>query len=222
MAIKIVELIDVQLYRGQQCLSRYHYLDADGVASEGVLVSDYINDVLPLIRPIQSNELQHVAIRHRQVYPTATLVNETAIIPAVFGSNTGPGGPSYATYSLKWTIGDTTPLSGAEPHHIKKGGKHLPGITEDQLGGDAGISPAAQALIVTWFNEVKDPGTDPWQLVVVSFEVSRSHKVNTPTTETITKAVQSTVVTKYAPVTGASPASASTQNTRKVLRGRTF
>lgn len=222
MTAKVVELIDVQLLNGQECLTRFHYLDADGVASESVLVSDYINDVLPLVVPFQSSITRHVSIRHRQVYPTALLVQETAISPAVAGLSAAAPGPDHASISLKFGIGDTTYLAGGLPPHVRKGGKHLPGVTMAYMDEDALTDAGFDALVATWFTEVKDPGTDPWQLVVASFEVTGQHLIKTPGQRIITKAVVSPTITKYAPVLTVSPASISTQNTRKKLRGRTY
>lgn len=222
MPAKIVELIDVQTLSGQQVLTRYHYLDADGVADEDVLVADYVTDVVPLFIQFQTTSITHIAIRHRQVFPTVALLKETPISPGVVGGNGTDPAPSFATLSIKYTIGDTVILDPAVSGHIKKGGKHLPGVSEANMIGDGGVAAPAIAAVAAYFAEAKDPGTDPWQLIVASFELVKSHRVHTATTETITKAQMSQTVTKYAPVLAASPPTVSTQNTRKVLRGRVF
>jgi hypothetical protein len=221
MVAKIVELLDVQIMGGQECLTRFHYLDADGVADEAVLVADYITDVLPVVTPMQTLAVQHVAIRHRQVYPTAMLLQETPVSPTSQGTNTSQIGPDYGSISIKFGIGDTTYLTGGVPPHIRKGGKHLPGLPANQAENTL-LGGSWSTMVAAWFAEAQDPGTDPWQLVVASFELTRSHSVNTTTVRTVTKATYSPTVTKYAPVLSAVGASASTQNTRKQLRGRTY
>ena len=222
MAAKIVELIDVQLLNGQECLTRFHYLDADGVADEAVLVADYITDVVPLAKVFQSTVCTHVAIRHRQVYPVALLQQETPIVPVVAGVDGDPAANDCLSYSIKWGIGDTTYLTGGIPPHIRKGGKHLPGVTTSYADEEPLTGGGIDTAIAAWFTEVKDPGTDPWQLIVASFDLGRSHRVKVGTTVTITTPAPSPTVTKYALVLSASLPSVSTQNTRKKLRGRTY
>jgi hypothetical protein len=220
---KIVELLDVQLLNGQECLSRYHFFNADGGADEDVLVADYITDVLPLVAAMQTTVTHHVAIRHRQVYPAALLLRETAISPVVSGSNGSAPGPDNASISIKFGIGDTSYLGGGAPPHIRKAGKHLPGVDATHLDEEPLMGSDYDALVAAWFTGVQRPGgADAFALVVVSFELTSSHIVNTHTTRTTTKAVHSPTVTKYAPILTASPPSVSTQNTRKRLRGRTY
>jgi hypothetical protein len=222
MPAKIVEIIDVQLIGGQQALSRYHYLDADGVADEAGLVGDFLEFVVPATAAFQTTQVQHVALRHRQVYPTALLVQEVPISPAVSGANGSAAGPPNASISIKFGLGDTTYLTGGTPPHIRKGGKHFPGVDLLHMDPEALMDATYNALVATWFTQASRPVGDPWGLVVVSFELTRSHTVDTAATRTITKAQQSPTVTKYAPVLSASVPSVSTQNTRKVLRGRTY
>jgi hypothetical protein len=222
MVAQIVEIIDVQLLNGQECLSRFHYLDVSGALDPALLVSAYVDDVIPLAQAFQSAVTSHVAIRHRVVYPTASLVQETAITPVKIGLNADTPGQDYASWSVKFGIGDTTYLTGGIPPHIRKGGKHLPGVTigytdEEPLAG-GGVATAVAA----WFPVAKAPVADTWALVVASFELSRSHKTKVGTTTTIVHPAPSPTVTKYAPVLSASPPSVSTQNTRKKLRGRTY
>lgn len=209
MVAKVVELVDVQQLRGQEVLTRYHYFDADGVADPAVLVADYITDVVPKFAAFQIPAIVHTAIRYRTVYPAVGLQREVGISPAYVGQwpDTQPV-PSFVSYSIKWQISDTVYFT-ASTKHINRGGKHLPGVPgagiaveTDLVGGDI------QALINTWFAEVKDPGTDPWQLIVAHAPA------------TINKVPQ--VIQYYATVTGQSPASIGTQNTRKVIRGRTY
>lgn len=222
MAAKIVELIDVQIMAGQVCLTRFHYLDADGVADEAILVADYLADCVQTMANFQSTALSHVAIRHRQVYPTPTLAAEVPINPIIGGAQSGTPAESFVTFSMKYNVGPTTQLGGSDGSHISRGGKHLPGVTTTDVAGDALPRGALQSTINTWWTAVKDPGTDPWQLIVASFETGRSHKVKVGNVTTITTPAPSAIVTKYATILGISVASTSTQNTRKVLRGHTY
>jgi hypothetical protein len=222
MATRIVELLDVQLNAGQEMLTRYHFQTVDDAALEADLVDSYITDPMPILATSQNQALAHVSIRHRLVYPTAELVAETPISPPLSGGDATDPAPPNATYSLKWTLGPTVHLGTDAGKHISKGGKHLPGVSMSQMDADALTPGPFNAAIANWVTHLRDMTAGTWNLVVVSFEVTPSHMVDTTTTRTITKAVVSPIVTKYAPVTGASVPSVSTQNTRKVLRGRTY
>lgn len=209
MTAKVIELIDVQLYRGQQVLNRFHFVDTSGVADPAVLVSDYVDDVLPLMALLQTPDLSHVQINARQVYPTATLVVETPISPAIVGGNTGSDVmPSYAAASFKWTIGATTVLQGGFSGHIKRGGMRLAGMREGDWSGDGSSNPGYVTAAASFTAELQDPGTDAFLLCVASYLNGARVRQHT--------------VQSYALVTGSSAPSISTQNTRKVLRGRTF
>jgi hypothetical protein len=209
MTAQVIELIDVQLYRGQQVLNRYHYVDTTGVASVSTLVSDFITDVLPLIAVLQTPDLSHVQINSRKVFPTANLVVETPISPAVAGGNTGSTTmASYAAASAKWTIGATVVLAGGFTGHIKKGGMRLAGMRDGDWSADASSNPGYLTAFAAMTVELFDPGTDAFLLCVASYLNGAR--------------VRQQTVQSYALVSGASAPSLSTQNTRKVLRGRTF
>lgn len=211
MAAQVIELILHSMLFGQECLNRLHYVDTTGVADPAVLRSDFINDVIPTMRSLVTSQLTFTRVDSRKVYPTADLVVEQNIQPAIAGANTsGDPLPSYAAASAKWAIGATVVLAGGFTGHIKKGGMRLPGMTEDHFSGN-GLSGSFATDWATMFAELKDPGTDAFLLCVASY-LSGNSKPR-PRQQT---------VQAYALVTGSSDPSPSTQNSRKVLRGRTF
>lgn len=217
MAAKIVEIIDVQSLYGQQVLNVFHYVNPDGVASEDTLVADYINHVIPLVQIVQGPDLTHVAIRHRQVYPVDLLVAETAISPPLAGLRGSTETlASCDAISVKFNPGATVVLAGGFTGHIKRAGCRLAGPTEDEVQGNTLVSGIATE-IQNWFNELKDPGTDAFLLCAASFLSGNPARPGVPSTRARQHTVQS-----YAIVTSQSNPVPSTQNTRKVIRGRAF
>jgi hypothetical protein len=101
-------------------------------------------------------------------------------------------------------------LAGGFTGHIKRGGCRIGGITEDEVNGDALVSGIGTE-VQTWFAELANPGTDAFLLCVASF--LSGNPPSRPRQHT---------VQEYALVTGQVNPAPSTQNTRKVLRGRTF
>jgi hypothetical protein len=222
MPAVIHEILDVQMLGGQQCLSRYHFVDPDGVGTEEALINGYLSSCLPAVCALQTAATKHIALRHRQIYPAANLPAEVAISPTQSGGNNNPPSEDFLSISVKWALSQTVPLENAEPHHIKKGGKHLPGVSVNNENEPAVYDANFNALVQAWFATLLSPSGANWQLCVASFETAKSSSINTPTTRTITKAQTQAVATKYAIVLSCSGASISTQNTRKVLRGRTY
>lgn len=211
MPAQVVELIDVMVDRGQQVLNRFHYVDTTGVADAAILRSDYITDVLPLIVAVQGSNISHISVHSRKVYPTADLVQIQDLTSPVVGTITASAPePSYVACSIKWSLGPTVVLAGGFTGHILRGGCRVPGPTEGMVNGDI-IDPSNYVAFASWFSELKDPGTDAFLLCVASYLSGN------PPSRT-----RQTTVQSYCLVTAASNPSPSTQNTRKVLRGRTF
>jgi hypothetical protein len=213
MVARIAELVDVQNYLGQEMENVFHFVDPAGAADLPTLVANYRDDVIPLLKAMQSTALTHTAIKVRQVYPTAELVAETSLSPAVAGTDGNLPADSYMAYSVKWTINPATVhLAGGFTGHIKRGGMRIGGITLSDVGGNAvpaGIVTACNAFVL----ELLNPGEDAFQLCVASFLIG-NHTPGGPPRD------RADTVQSYALVTGGSVPGASTQNTRKVLRGR--
>jgi hypothetical protein len=215
MVARIAELIDVQDLSGQQVLNVFHYVDPDGVADIDTLVADYVGSVIPLLQSLQGAQLRHTAIRHREVYPAATLMLETAITPPLVGSAVGEQLASCDALSVKHTLGNpTVVLSGGFTGHIKRGGCRWAGATEGAVSGND-CMPGTITGMAAIMAEVRNPGEGGFQLCVASFLIGNHVPHGAPR-------ARSTTVTSYTIVSGDSAPSPSTQNTRKVLRGRTF
>lgn len=201
LAGKVYLLEDIGTVQGQQAITRYHFWDSDGVADPAVLVSDYIAHVLPALKALQSNQTRHTQIVTREVYPSLLLQTDTAVSPVVVGTRTSNLINTVMTLSLKWVIGATTnPDGGAVGSHIKRGGKHLPGPTQDMQDGVGNYNNSADSLVADYFASFAALESDNWQLVV-AHAPSRSP------------------VTMVAPVTGVVINGLSTQVSRKLGRG---
>lgn len=211
MPVQIVELVDFQNLNGQECLTVYHFADATGVLDPGNLAANYQADVLPEMVSFQSSDLFHYNLRVRRVYPTADLGLDHAITPTVPGGVSGTDDmPGFTSFSIKWQIGPTTWLVAGRTDHIKRGGKHLPGMRESQAHGDTIVDANTIAFCADYVTALLNMDAGGWDLVVASFVTPGSPSVTHKT------------VQGYAPVLAGSPPSPGTQNTRKVLRGRTF
>lgn len=206
MPARVIEIVDVQTFLSQQLLNVYHFVDPAGTGSEATLVTTYITDVLPLMRLVQQTGLVHNTIKHREVYPTVGLLLDETIPGGIAGNDGNPAGDSFDALSVKWILGSgTVVLQGGFTGHIKRGGTRIGGISDAATAGNA--VDAGHILTCNAFTtELILPGTGPYMLCVASF--LDGARVRQP-------AVQS-----YALVTEASDPGASTQNSRKFLRGR--
>lgn len=207
MADQIAEIQDVQVYLGQQFLNVSHWLDTTGALDVEDLVTDYVANIVPLVKAFQSTLLTHTAIRHRHVYPAADLTLETPISPPIAGTNGNTPADSYMAYSFKYQPASTsTILAGGFTGHIKRAGCRVGGITLSDTGENtvpSGDVTAARA----WSNEMLTAQGGGWLLIVASFLDGARARHDT--------------VQAYSLITAISDPGASTQNTRKVLRGRT-
>jgi hypothetical protein len=183
-----------------------HWVDTTGALDIDALVSAYIDDVVPDLAGCQSDGVFHTAVRYRIVSGTPSLILEQPISPAVQGANGGTGANSYDALSIKWTLGDgTVDLVGSGLPHIKRGGMRIGGIN-DLAATENGVSAGTVTVVRTFTNTLLTPQGGGWNLVVASFlDGARARQ----------RAVQS-----YAVVTAASDPGASTQSSRKFLRGR--
>lgn len=212
MPAKIIELVDQQMYLGQAVENVFHYVNPDGVAEASVLLTDYVTDVLPLVRALQNTQCSHTNIRWRQVFPTTTLMLDYASGLPVVGTDAGDPLPTHEAASFKWLLSNpTTVLSGGFTGHIRRGGCRLAGIGDTNESGNA-MGAGYIAAAATWFNELKDPGTDAFLLCVASFLIGNHVPLGPPR-------ARSETVTAYTIVGGATAPAPSTQNTRKFLRG---
>jgi hypothetical protein len=207
MADQLAEVIDVQTYLGQQYLNVTHWLDTTGALEIDALESDYVANIVPLMAAFQSTSLSHVAIRARQVYPDATLILETPISPPVAGTDGNTPADSYMAYSFKFQpSASTVVLQGGFTGHLKRSGMRVGGITLSDTG-ENNVPSGVVTLARTWSTEMLSTQGGGWILVVASFlDGARARQAEAQA---------------YAIITAISDPGASTQNTRKVLRGRT-
>ena len=207
MVARVVEIVDVQNLGGQEVLNVFHFVDPAGTGTIATLVSDYVTDVIPLTAALQTADLTHTAIRHREVYPTVTLQLTTAINPPVAGTaSAGDTEPSAVAASMQFILGSTVVLAGGFTGHLKRSGARIGGIGEGAILGNTMVSGFITAAN-TWFAEIVQPGTDVFLLCVASFlDGARTRHAS---------------VQSYALITGLGVPGPSTQNSRKVLRGRT-
>jgi len=206
VAATIYEIVDVQNQDAQQILNVFHYVDPAGSTDIAGLLDNYIDDVLPLVIQMQSNALTHTSLRYRQVYPTASLQLERTISSGGVGLVSGEWLSTFFAASGKWILGNpTVNLVGGSLPHIKRGGVRLAGVVETGVVEDAFVSGYVTAF-AAWVAELLNPGVGAFELCVASFlNASR---------------VRQSTVQQYCIPTAASAPSPSTQNTRKVLRGR--
>jgi len=207
MTAKVVQLVDVQSLFGQEVLNVFHFVDPTGVGDPLVLCSDYVAHVIPAIKSVQNPNLSHTALRYREVYPTAALTATYTTGLPIVGTDGATPTDSATAYSVQLLLGATVVLQGGFTGHLKRSGVRFAGCTTDQMSGNSLPPSGVQTAVAAWFTAIQNPGTDAFLLCVASY--LDGARVRQPE------------VQSYALITGASPASFSTQNTRKVLRGRT-
>lgn len=210
MAATVYEIADMQTYLGQNVENVFHYVDSAGSTDIDGLLDNYVDDVLPLVTPLQSTELSHVALRYRQIYPAATLTLERAITPAVDGVESGDPLASYYAASGKWTLANpTVDLESGSFPHILRGGVRICGVVESNVAANAMVSGYISAW-ADWVAELRNPGAGAFLLAVVSFlgPGPRGSRTRMETAQ------------QYTIISGGSEPAPSTQNSRKFLRGR--
>lgn len=215
MAIQIVQIVDLQSYAGQQIENVTHWLDTTGALDPTALLTDYKANIIAAMKAVQHTSLTHTALKYRQVYPAAALQQESVISPAVAGTDGNDPAASFVAYSLKFTLSTATVvLSGGFTGHIKRGGMRIGGVTNDATE-QAGVSAGVITSVATLGTRLTTAQGGGFVLVIASYLIGNKVLGGPPR-------ARSHTVTSYALVTGVSAPGASTQNTRKVLRGRTF
>lgn len=206
MTANIWEVVDYQILAGESCLNVFHYIDSAGTADPTVLMADLVAHYIPAVAVDQHTALSHVQLSYRQVYPTAALgVVYTTGLPINGAISASDVLANAFALSVKWTIGTTTNLVGGTLPHIKRGGARIAGATEGDVSGN-NIAGTVAADWATAFGHLVTDTSEAFQLVVASFlDASR---------------VRQHTVQQYAHVLASSAPSPSTQNSRKILRGR--
>jgi hypothetical protein len=167
------------------------------------------------VKAFQAVPLTHVGVKVRQVYPTSALVQEVPTVPPIAGTDGNVPADSYMAYSFKFLLNPATVhLSGGFTGHIKRGGCRIGGIT---LSGDGEntVSSGVVTAAAAWGAAMLTNLATDFQLVVASFLIGNPTPGGPPR-------ARSETVTSYTLVNDISVPGPSTQNTRKVLRGRTF
>jgi hypothetical protein len=206
MATQIAEIVDVQQYLSQQLLNVTHWVDPTGLLDIADLVADYKANVVPLIAAIQVPGCAHTDLRYRIVTAPPSLILDEPISPPVVGTNGTIGADSCDALSIKWTLGaGTVVLAGGFTGHIRRGGHRIGGYEADGTVQNT-VSAGFITLVRTYTNELLTSQGGGWLLCVASF--LDGARVRQPDAQA------------FALVTAASDPGASTQNTRKFLRGR--
>lgn len=193
------QLIDRQVYAGQECLNVYYYqqLVGEGVGADE-LIDAFVGSVIPLIINLQVNTLEHTEIAVINIdndadYATRGLTEDN------FGTLTGDGMPPYAAWAFRYNR--TT-------RAVRNGQKRIGGVDEaSQVEGvaisatiiDLNLAAAAMGDTIEG-----DPG--------FTFIPRIFHKAVGDPTPPLSDG------TAY-PVGSVSYVSLSTQNTRKFGRG---
>lgn len=207
MAGKMWELVDSGTYLGQMALIRYHFWNSDGAGVPGDLFASYRDDVLPSLVAIETTDYVHKSVIIKQVYPTVTLQQEYGISSGGIGTNGSNSAPGSTTYSVKWTLGDTVWLVGTpDSHHIKRGGKHLGGVGQNDIDGNTITAGGIITGIGTYVAALLGIIGDNWQLVI-AHQPAPVAKVPQP-------------VSKYAVVTGYVLQGVGSQVSRKPRHGK--
>lgn len=215
MAIQIVQIVDLQQYYGQTIENVTHWVDTTGVLGTTTLLTDYQTNIIGAMKAVQHPNLTHTSLKFRKVYPTADLQQEKLLVPVVPGTDGNDPAVAFAAYSLKFALDPATvTLSGGFTGHIKRGGMRIGGITNDATE-EAGVSAGVTTSLATLGTRLTTAQGGGFLFVVVSYLIGNKAPGGPPR-------ARSHTVTSYTLVTSVSPPSASTQNSRKVLRGRTF
>jgi hypothetical protein len=208
VATQVAEIIDVQDLGGQQVLNVYHYVDTSGALTVATLLTAFETDVLPKETAFQEASIVHNSLRYRIVTGSPSLMQEKFITPQPGqAASSGYFTPETA-FSFKFGLPlPTVILAGGFTGHIKRGGCRIAGIPKGAIVSNV-VASGNLAVCATWATSLIAPSGGGWVLCVASFlngARARQHAVQA-----------------YAVVGSVSAPGASTQNTRKVLRGRTF
>lgn len=127
----LIQLVDNQLYLGQQVLNVYYYrvTVALGIADPYLnLLNDYWEDnVLEHVIQIQSDNLSHVSREWRNLTNGADLFVDGSVIPGALAESDASDTPSYVSAGF---------LLHRESLVTRNGYKRFAGITEAQITGN--------------------------------------------------------------------------------------
>lgn len=195
------ELVDHATMTGQEQITRYYFVDPTGLGTSAGLNAAYQDVILPLLAACQVDQVVHDSVTIRQVFPSLELGTVYPISPTVPGTQTAAAVPGPVTYSLQLVPGPTTDFTGTTvTPYIKRGGKHIGGVSFSYIEDDGGYAGGNDAAVQAFGNILIPPATTPYGCAIVTRESGE-------------------VPTKLAFVLNAIPRSLGTQTTRKVGRG---
>ena len=195
----LIQLVDNQLYLGQQVLNVYYYRVtavaglADGYLSD---LNDYWEpNVLDQVLNIQSDSLDHVSREWRNLTNGADLFVDGSVIPGALAESDASDTPSYVSAGF---------LLHRESLVTRNGYKRFAGITEAQITGNTYIGNMTHIGLI----ETALAGDLNIGVIAVAEPVIVKRPISVPVTSY-----------QYASIGSASFRGLGTQNTRKAGRG---
>lgn len=143
MAASILEIVSVGTCDGEQMENRWDFVNPTGSEDASLVLPAFVTNVISAYQvfthtgTVWTELLWRIAtnpLAPQQIYP---------ISPNRLGASGSIHAPSFVCATIRWAIGPTVVLTAESPQRrVRRGGKHLGGITEDYFTGNVWI-PAA-------------------------------------------------------------------------------
>lgn len=168
--MSIVQVAVTQTIAGVACQTTWALVDNVNRGATPLLVTDtidhFVNNFLPLLNAIQSDELANTEIYALQIgYPTTSrtqALTGTGALAATAAVTLPPYLALYVRENVGESVNAQTGGSYDQARAIRRGGVYLPGLTEDWVQSTGTVIPSA--LAAAWDAleaEIVAPNTIP-------------------------------------------------------------
>jgi hypothetical protein len=138
MVAGILSITSVAQNQGESMLNRWDFFNPDESAPVAATLAAFVTDVIdPYL--VFANELTvFTELLYQVVTNPLTPQQIFPITPALTGTNAGTPSPTFVCATVRWSLGATVVLTAEVPQRrVRRGGKHLGGVTEDYSTGNA-------------------------------------------------------------------------------------
>jgi hypothetical protein len=195
MAASILEIVSVGTNQDQQQLNRWHFVNAAGSSDVTGVMEAFVADVLAPYRAVASGSTYWTELLWRIITDPLSPQNIYPITPPLQGTNPGAPAPSFNCSTIRWALGATVILTAEVPQRrVRRGSKHLGGITDDQFGGNL-LTPASKLLASAVAEGYLGMSVGGFEPCVCGFPKRAPHVPGTPTQPTDPP-------NKYCPIVG--------------------
>jgi hypothetical protein len=160
MAPGILSITSVAKNQGEDMLNRWDFFNPDDSAPVAATLAAFITDVINPYLVFANTQTVFTELLYQVVTNPLTPQQIFPITPAKIGTDSGVMAPTFVCATVRWSLGATVVLTAETPQRrVRRGGKHLGGITEDYFVGNAwtvGAIPHFEAVAEGYLGMAND------------------------------------------------------------------